>query len=54
MLLILTLAALLLGGFVTPFDVLNGGPSKVTTNDVANGGPSVTRARADVLNGGPS
>lgn len=49
---ILALAVLLLGGTVTPHDVLNGGPSIVTTTDVANGGPSV--APRDVLNGGPS
>ena len=50
---ILTLVVLLLGG-VSANDVLNGGPSKVTTADVANGGPSVTVTVDDVLNGGPS
>ena len=52
MLSVIALVALLLGGTVTPYDVLNGGPSIVTTGDVANGGPSV--APRDVLNGGPS
>ncbi len=55
---ILTLVAMLLGGSVTPHDVVNGGPSIVTTRDVANGGPSVTAPAAppvdDVVNGGPS
>jgi hypothetical protein len=54
MLSIFALAALLLGAGFTPFDVLNGGPSKVTTMDVANGGPSVAPIADDVLNGGPS
>ncbi len=58
MLSILALAALLLGGSITPHDVANGGPSIVTTRDVANGGPSVTAPIAppvdDVANGGPS
>jgi hypothetical protein len=49
---ILTLVALLLGGTVTPHDVVNGGPSIVTSADVANGGPSI--APKDVVNGGPS
>ncbi len=52
MLSILVLVAILLGGTVTPHDVLNGGPSITTKADVANGGPSV--APRDVLNGGPS
>ncbi len=49
---ILTLVALLLGGTVTPHDVVNGGPSNVTSADVVNGGPSI--APKDVVNGGPS
>jgi len=53
MLSVIALVVLLLGGTVTPHDVLNGGPSIVTTSDVANGGPSA-RSVDDVLNGGPS
>ena len=55
MLSVLALVALLLGGTATPHDVLNGGPSIVTTRDIANGGPSATAPTVDdVLNGGPS
>jgi hypothetical protein len=52
MLSVIVLVVLLLGGTVMPHDVLNGGPSMVTTGDVANSGPSL--APRDVLNGGPS
>ena len=51
MLSILTLVALLLGGAVTPHDVLNGGPPAVAY-DGLTGGPSIVAD--DGLTGGPS
>jgi hypothetical protein len=51
---ILTLAALLLGGVVTPHDVLNGGPSKATTATTTAVSPVVSPAVDDVIQGGPS
>ncbi len=50
MLVILALAALLLGGTVTPNNVLPGGPSITTTAATPVGSPSAD----EILPGGPS
>ncbi len=51
---ILTLVALLLGGAVTPHDVLPGEPSNATTASASTDSTAAPRAVDDVIQGGPS
>jgi len=51
---ILTLVALLLGGAVTPNDVIQGGPSIATSSSAPAASTAAPRAVDDVAQGGPS